>query len=204
MTVKIYIDERSNNCTKVRKLVQYLGLDVEWVPVDIFAGETRATQFLGHNPFGKLPFAEFPSGLAIGESNAIMLELGKGSPAVPDEGDLRAQLHQWLFWEGSAFTPPLAARRFQKRFMEKSDAEIDPTLLPRCQKALEQLDQHLAVHNYVIGDRLTIADISLYGYGHSAEEGGVPLEPYPTVSAWLARLEADFARGVIGSADKAN
>jgi glutathione S-transferase len=41
-----------------------------------------------------------------------------------------------------------------------------------------------------VAGRYTIADIALYAYTHVAEDGGIPLEPYPAVRAWLARVRA--------------
>jgi glutathione S-transferase len=36
----------------------------------------------------------------------------------------------------------------------------------------------------------TLADVALYAYVARAPEGGVSLENYPSVRAWLARIEA--------------
>ncbi len=186
----LYIDKRSGNCTKVTMLVDYLGLEVEIVDVDLFNNETRSDEFLARNPFGKVPTAILPCGKTIGESNAIMLALAGGTSLVPLEEGPCSELYQWLFWEASAFTPPLGARRFFRRFAELSDAEIDATLMPRGQRVLRHLNDHLANNEFVAADTLTIADFSLYGYGHSAHEGGFDLDAYPHIIRWLARIEA--------------
>ncbi len=186
----IYIDDRSGNCTKVTMLVRYLGLEANIIHVDLFNNETRTDDFLERNPFGKVPTAVLPCGKTIGESNAIMLALAHGTSLVPEEDACCADLYQWLFWEASAFTPPLAARRFFKRFAEQADKDIDPTLLPRGQRVLGLLNEHLTTNDYVAANALTIADFSLYGYAHSAREGGFDLDAYPHVQRWLSRLEA--------------
>ena len=43
---------------------------------------------------------------------------------------------------------------------------------------------------YLVGERYTIADISLYAYTHVAHEGGFDLGPYPAIRAWLERVAA--------------
>jgi len=37
---------------------------------------------------------------------------------------------------------------------------------------------------------MTLADIALYAYTHVAPEGGIELEPYPAVRAWLDGVAA--------------
>jgi glutathione S-transferase len=37
---------------------------------------------------------------------------------------------------------------------------------------------------------MTIADIALYAYCAHAPEGGISLAPYPSLEAWIARIEA--------------
>jgi glutathione S-transferase len=42
--------------------------------------------------------------------------------------------------------------------------------------------------SWLVGDACTIADISVFGYGHVAAEVG--LEPGEQVSAWIERIRA--------------
>jgi glutathione S-transferase len=52
------------------------------------------------------------------------------------------------------------------------------------------MDAHLATSPYLAAAHPTIADLALYSYTSHAPEGGVSLEPYPQLRAWLARIEA--------------
>jgi glutathione S-transferase len=52
------------------------------------------------------------------------------------------------------------------------------------------MERHLDDRDYLVGDRYTLADISLYAYTHVADEGGFDLEPYPAIRAWLDRIVA--------------
>jgi DNA invertase Pin-like site-specific DNA recombinase len=47
----------------------------------------------------------------------------------------------------------------------------------------------LTERRFLVGDRPTIADIAIYSYTAHAPEGGVSLDPYSPVRAWLARIE---------------
>jgi glutathione S-transferase len=57
-------------------------------------------------------------------------------------------------------------------------------------KGLEVLQKNLERGNWLALDRPTIADVACYPYVKRAPQGGIPLEPYPAVTAWLARCEA--------------
>jgi len=52
------------------------------------------------------------------------------------------------------------------------------------------MEGHLASHDWLAGERYSIADIALYAYTHCAADGGFDLAVYPFVSAWLARVKA--------------
>ena len=52
------------------------------------------------------------------------------------------------------------------------------------------LEAHLTAQHFLVGTAPTIADVALYSYTARAPEGGVSLEPYPNLRAWLARIEA--------------
>ncbi|HEY2437662.1 MAG TPA: glutathione binding-like protein, partial [Solirubrobacteraceae bacterium] len=56
--------------------------------------------------------------------------------------------------------------------------------------ALRALDRHLADREFIVDDRYSVADISMYAYTHVAPEGGFDLEPYPAIRAWLPRVAA--------------
>ena len=54
--------------------------------------------------------------------------------------------------------------------------------------ALELLGAHLSEREWLVGERATIADVAVFGYGHVAHEAG--LEPGEQVLAWFERVRA--------------
>ena len=101
----------SANCLKVRILIRQLGLDVELVPVDIFAGDTLPDEYRALNPASETPVLQLPSAAPLAESNAILLYLADGSPLLPDGLGERAQVWRWLFFEQSAVVPSIGSAR---------------------------------------------------------------------------------------------
>ena len=42
---------------------------------------------------------------------------------------------------------------------------------------------------FLIGDQMTLADISLYAYTHVSHEAGILLDEYPAIRRWLSMVE---------------
>ena len=114
---KVYGDYRSGNCYKIKLAMSLLGIDYQWVPVDILKGETQTPEFLAKSPNGKIPVLELEDGSCLWESNAILNFLADGSALLPSEPRLRTQVLQWQFFEQYSHEPYVAVARFIKLFL---------------------------------------------------------------------------------------
>jgi glutathione S-transferase len=196
MTLTIHGDRISGNCLKVKWVADLLGLAYAWVDVDVVAGEAKSPAFLALNPAGQVPTVVLGDGRPLAQSNAILLHLAEGSPLIPADAYDRARMFEWLFWEQYSHEPYVAVARFQVRYLGKDPADLDPKLFARGHAALARLEAALAGSAFLVGEALTLADISLVAYTRMAPEGGLDLAPYPALRAWIARVEA--AAGIVG------
>ena len=185
----LYGDKVSGNCLKVKWVADHLGLTYRWVDVDVVKGEAKAPDFVVKFPMGQVPAVEFVDGRCLAQSNALMLFLAEGSALIPADGFAGAEMLQWLFWEQYSHEPAIAVRRFQKFYLGKADSEIDPGLTVKGRAALDQMQQHLARHDWFVGESLTCADIGLVAYTRVAYEGGFDLAEWPAVQLWVQRVE---------------
>ncbi len=185
----IYGDSISGNCLKVKWTADRLGLAYDWVETDIMQGESRTPAFLALNPAGQVPLVVLDDGRPLAQSNAIILYLAEGSDLVPADAYDRAKMMEWLFWEQYSHEPYIAVARFQVRYLGRPAADLDAKLLQRSYAALQRLEDGLASSPFLVGDTLTLADISLVPYTRTAADGGLDLAPYPRVIAWIARTE---------------
>ncbi|PVM83235.1 glutathione S-transferase family protein [Caulobacter radicis] len=190
MTLRIFGDGKSGNCLKVKWTAQRLRLPFEWIEVDILKGESRTAEFLAMNPAGQVPAVILEDGRALAQSNAIMLHLAEGSVLIPADPYLKAKMYEWLFWEQYSHEPYVAVARFQVAYMGKSVESLDGKLVERGHAALARLESGLSESGFLVGDRLTLADIALVAYTRVAHEGGFDLSRYPAVKAWVGRVEA--------------
>ena len=185
----------SGNCYKIRLTAALLGIRMERVEYDIMEGETRTPEFLTHiNPLGRIPVLQVGARF-LPESNAACFFLADGSELVPADRFRRADMLRWMFFEQYHHEPNVATLRFWLT-MIGTDAlsEVQRSQIPAKrlagEAALQQMDDHLSLLDWMVGDRVSLADIALYAYTHVADEGGFDLALYPAVQAWIARVEA--------------
>ncbi len=188
----VYGDSQSGNCYKVQLLMNHLDIEHQWIEVDILAGETQAKDFLTKNPNGKIPLLELPSGDYLSESNAILNYLADGSEFLPATRLARAQVLSWQFFEQYSHEPYIAVARFIAKYLglPKDRHQEYEAKQKGGHKALRVMEQALSTNPYLVGNTMTIADISLYAYTHVAHEGGFELAGYPNIQAWLQRVAA--------------
>jgi glutathione S-transferase len=187
----LYNSQVSGNCYKVRLLLAQLGIEYERHELDV-ADRSNRPEVLGDlNPALRVPTLVLDDGRSLGESNAILFFFADGTPYLPDDRYERAQVLQWQFFEQYDHEPTIAVVRFLVAF---SGREVDERELADKRaggyRAFDAMEGHLSEWEFLVGERYSVADISLYAYTHVAHEGGFDLSGYPAIRAWLERVAA--------------
>jgi len=123
----------------------------------------------------------------LSESNAILNFLADGTEFLPSEKLARAQVLQWQFFEQYSHEPFIATARYINKYLglpQERRAEYE-SKQEGGHKALSIMDRQLSESEWLIGDQITIADISLYAYTHVAHEGGFELQQYTSILRWF-------------------
>ena len=187
--MKLYNVAYSGNSYKVRLLLAQLGVPCEIIEVDILNGGSRTPEFLKINPNGRTPVLD-DDGFVLAESNAILAYLARGTKFLPDDRKAFGLIFQWMFFEQYSHEPFIATSRFW--LQHKPDSPEKTALLASKREggwgALEIMEEHLAKHDFFVGD-YSIADIALFAYTHVAGEGGFPLDDFPKTRAWIERVK---------------
>ncbi|XP_004537441.1 glutathione S-transferase 1 [Ceratitis capitata] len=168
-----------------------LGLQYEYKHVDILSGEQLAEDFTKNNPQHTVPTLN-DNGTWLWDSHAICAYLvdkyAKDDSLYPRDLALRARVHQRLFFDASILYMPL-------RFITIPMFRFNRSIVPRekTQGVIEGyvlMEKFLANSPYLVGDRLTIADLCCVATASSLA-GVVELEQekYPKLHAWMERLK---------------
>jgi glutathione S-transferase len=180
----------SGHSHRVELFLSLLGLPVEPVDVDLLQRAQKQPAFLAKNPFGQVPVIE-DGDTVVADSNAILVYLAsRYDPSgrwLPRDGLALARVQEWLSLAAGELAFGPAEARVIRLFGAAYDYARAKALAARLYTVM---DSHLAARSFLAGDHPTIADIAHYSYTAHAPEGGVSLEPYPNVRAWLGRIEA--------------
>ncbi|MDN7674554.1 glutathione S-transferase [Burkholderia oklahomensis] len=187
--IRLHMSPLSGHSHRVRLFLSLLGLPVELVEIDMRGGANRRPEFLALNPFGQIPVIE-DGDTVLSDSNAILVYLAKryGDPSwLPDDPIGAAAVQRWL----SLAAGPIAYGPAVARLVTVFGVPLDHAAAVKiAQRLFDVIDPELAGKRFAAGDHPTIADVAAYSYLAHAPEGGVSLEPYPHLRAWLARIEA--------------
>jgi glutathione S-transferase len=188
--MKLYNNQSSGNCWKVRQILALLDIPYERVELDVIDRSNRAEVLGGKNPALRVPTLELDDGEHLAESNAIIWYLADGTEYVPAGPLERARALQWMFFEQYEVEPNIAVARFWISILGQRDehaAELEGKWRGGI-RALDAIEGHLAANEWLVGGAFSVADICVYAYTHVAEEGGFDLAPHPATRAWIERV----------------
>ena len=186
----LYCFAQSGNCYKAALALQLAQAD--WTPrfVDYFNGETRTPAYREINVMGEAPVLEH-EGRRLSQSGVILDYLAETLQRFgPADATDRREILRWLLWDNHKLTSYTATYRFLRAFTENPDPAVMKVFRTRAETAWGVLDAHLAARRYVVGERLTIADLSLCGYLFWPDEIGVDWAAYPNLRDWLDRIRS--------------
>jgi len=186
----LYENRLSGNCYKVRLLFALLGIAYEREQLDVFDRSDRPGLIGDLNPALRVPTLVLNDGRALAESGAILYHFAQDTEYLPADGYERAQVLQWMFFEQYDIEPNIAVVRFWALGDISVSDELREPKIEAGHRALAALQRHLGRHQFLVGERYSIADIAVYGYVHVAHDGGFSLQAYPAVRAWLTRVAA--------------
>lgn len=181
---------QSGNAYKAALMLECAGADWSAHFVDYFGGQTRSPQFREQNVMGEVPVLEH-KGRVFSQSGVILDYLAEALGRFGAGGeDERREILRWLLWDNHKLTSYTATYRFMNAFTDAPNRDVMAEFRKRAEAAWKVLDAHLANHAFVVGERVTIADLSLCGYLFFDDEIGVDWNAYPGISRWLGRLRA--------------
>lgn len=199
------------NGVKVSIMLEETGLAYEPHFINIGQNETWGPEFLSLNPNGKIPAILDPHGpdgkpLALFESGAILIYLAeKTGQFLPTDGAARYETIQWVMLQMGGIGPMFGQLGFFHKFAGKEYEDKRPRdrYLNETKRLLGVLETRLTGRTFIMGEEMTIADISIVGWIRALigfYEAGemVEYDSLTALPAWFDRMMARpaVARGV--------
>jgi glutathione S-transferase len=192
---QLYCFAQSGNAYRAALMLNLIGADWEPVWIDFFAGgATRKPDYRDDvNEMGEVPVLVHGK-KKLTQSGVILSYLSNLSGQFKPQGeDEKLEALRWIIFDNQKVNGFLGPYRFLKNFAKPAgDPAVMAFLKGRIDGSLAIVNKRLASHEYLLGDRPTIADISLTGYlYYPAEEFGFDIgNEHPEIAAWCERMKA--------------
>lgn len=192
MTAQLYCFGESGNAYKAALALTFADMDWKPVFVDFFNGETRTPEFRTLNDMGEVPvlvdgdITLTQSGVILDYISSKTGKLGGRSAAE------RREVLRWLFWDNHKFSSVIGATRFLLNFVP-ADKRPDAVIAfnqARLKSAYSLLNAQLGTSDWLVGDQLSIADLSCAGYLFYPEPFGFDRKDWPHIDRWLDAIAA--------------
>ncbi len=184
----------------VRMFMAEKGIELPMEDVDIMAGVNREADYLKVNAAGQCPALELDNGDIVAEITVICEYLEEQNPDTPLIGttaEERAETRMWTRRVDLHVCEPMAdGFRFStglKMFENRTRClpEAADGLKARAQDGLKWLDGLMEGNDYLAGDRMTLADLLLFGFVDFFAGVDQPLDPeLKNINAWYGRMKA--------------
>ena len=185
--IQLYGTPRSGNTHKVRMALTFLGLPWDEQLTDAAARQSDAFRAL--TPMAQIPFL-IDGEVRLRDSQAILADLaarhrpGEWDGRTPQE---RGEMALWLSHAANEIGNGPATLRLARQFgaviAEDQAQAVTARFLP-------VIEAHLAAHRWLVGDRLTIADLAASPYLALMAEASIDLADWPAIGEWTRRIAA--------------
>jgi|TARA_B100002003_G_scaffold170926_1_gene158903 glutathione S-transferase len=195
-TMKLYYDPITVNCRKVVAGLDLIGASYDEERLNYFGGDHKQAPYTDINPNAELP-ALVDDDLVLWESNAIMVyaseKLGNTNVYSSDP-KIRADMTRWMLWESSKWFAACYVYLVENVVKPILDDVPDQGVLsahgPTFHGLATIFENALAGREWLCDNHTTIADIAMAAPMHLHAAQKLPLDDYPSIRAWIARVEA--------------
>jgi glutathione S-transferase len=190
-TYRLHYFPESGNSYKLALMLTLCGKTFEPVWTDFGGGVTRTAEWRRTvNEMGEIPVLEV-DGERLTQTAPILLKLAEQYGRFGgDSAAEKFELLRWLFWDNQKLTGYMATYRYFRTFTPAPDQQVLKHFRRRLDDFLGILEQHMARNSFAIGERPSVADISMMAYLHyPADETGYDLAAsHPAIHGWLDRM----------------
>ncbi len=187
--IKLYGHELSGNVYKIKLLLSLLGIEYQFVRIDLMKGEHKSPEYLKINAFGQVPLLIDGDNI-LPDAQAILVYLARkygNEQWLPTEAENLSRVVRWLSTTAGEIRQGVEAARLFHLFGAKTiNIEVANQ---KSAFILDQINRHLADREWLELGHPTIADIAAFPYIALASDGKISLNEYSNILAWMERIK---------------
>ena len=188
--MKLYCFGESGNAYKAALTMELSKVKWEPVFVDFFKGEAQSEAYKKINPMGEVPTLVASDEETITQSGAIQQYLVDKTGKLGGKPENKYEVLRWVLWDNHKMSSQAGLLRFLSNFLpeEKRPKEAKKFINGRLQIAYKVLDHALSTSDWLVGDTISVADISCCGYLFYEEPFGFNRKEWGNIDSWLTRI----------------
>ena len=172
------------NGKKISIMLEEVKYDYKITKVNIFKDEQFTAEFKKISPFSKIPvIKDLKNNMTIFESGAILIYLAEQSGKFYDQ-EKRTIINQWLMAQ-MAYIGPMLGQHHQFHHYNPGKSDFgEERYFKICTRIYKELDERLAVAEYLAGNFYSIADIATFPWIARHEWHDIGLKNYENLTRW--------------------
>ena len=176
------------NGKKISIMLEEIQFEYKITKIDINKDEQFSLQFKKLSPFSKIPvIIDHDNKQSLFESGDILIYLGEKSGKFYDKNQ-RTIINQWLMGQ-MAYVGPMLGQHHQFHHYNPGKSEFgENRYFKISERIYKELDERLAVSNFLAGENYTIADIATFPWIARHEWHDIGLKNFKNLSRWYNEI----------------
>ena len=172
------------NGKKISIMLEEIKYDCKVTLIDLSKDDQFKTEFKTISPFSKIPvIKDLKNNMTIFESGAILIYLGEQSRKFYDQ-DKKMVINQWLMAQ-MAYVGPMLGQHHQFHHYNQGKSQFgEERYFKVCTRIYKELDERLAVVDYLAGDFYSIADIATFPWIARHDWHDIGIKNYKNLKRW--------------------
>ena len=176
------------NGKKISIMLEEIKFDFKVTKININKNEQFKPKFKKISPFSKIPvIIDHSNNLSIFESGAILIYLGEKSGKFYNK-DERIVINQWLMGQ-VGYVGPMLGQHHQFHHYNPGKSEFgENRYFKISERIYKELDERLAISNFLTGKNYSIADIATFPWIARHEWHDIGLKKFTHLSRWYKEI----------------
>ena len=176
------------NGKKISIMLEEIGFKYKITKININKDEQFKPGFKKISPFRKIPvIIDHENNQSLFESGAILIYLAEKSGKFYDKNQ-RTVINQWLMGQ-MAYVGPMLGQHHQFHHYNPGKSEFgEKRYFKISERIYKELDERLAVSNYLAGISYTIADIATFPWIARHEWHDIGIKRFKNLTRWYNKI----------------
>ena len=176
------------NGKKISIMLEEIQFDFKVTKININKNDQFKPEFKKISPFSKTPvIIDHSNNLSIFESGAILIYLGEKSGKFYNKNE-RIIINQWLMGQ-VGYVGPMLGQHHQFHHYNPGKSEFgENRYFKISERIYKELDERLAISNFLTGKNYSIADIATFPWIARHEWHDIGLKKFTHLSRWYKEI----------------